>query len=154
MRVFRIEREKYLKEILSGRGAALSRGNRWNSLNTPMVYTSGSKSLAVLEVLTRVDLFQDLPDDRLLVTLNISDSVAMHEMTENELPESWNIFPAGPETRTIGDLFTRSNHFLLLKVPSSLINGEYNYLINPLHPEIHNIKIVSTEPLDTSRWRR
>ena len=81
MLVYRIERQKYLQEVLSGRGAALSYGNRWNSINTHMVYTSGSRSLAMLEVLTRVDLFSDLPEDRLIVTIKIQNEICSFQFT-------------------------------------------------------------------------
>lgn len=44
MRVFRIEREKYLETTLKGLGAALVEGYRWNSLNTSLVYTAESRA--------------------------------------------------------------------------------------------------------------
>ncbi|SHN09219.1 hypothetical protein SAMN04488057_106175 [Cyclobacterium lianum] len=45
MKVYRIEREKYLKSTLTGQGAALTDGFRWNSRNTYLVYTSASRAL-------------------------------------------------------------------------------------------------------------
>ncbi|MCB0820546.1 MAG: RES family NAD+ phosphorylase [Bacteroidetes bacterium] len=154
MLVYRIERTKYLSDVLSGRGAALSRGNRWNSLNTPMVYTSGSKSLAILEVLTRVDLFEDLPEDRLLVSIRIPETIEILEINPGKLPQSWNHFPSGPDTRILGDEFIRKMEMAVLKVPSSLVEGEFNFLINPLHQDVKKIEVVTAEPLHTDRWRR
>ena len=59
MYVYRIERKKYLVDVLSGKGAALCSGNRWNSLHTPMVYTSHKISI----------------DKRQLANLNSNDAL-------------------------------------------------------------------------------
>jgi RES domain-containing protein len=48
MLVYRIARAAY--SALDGEGARRS-GGRWNSPGTPVVYTAGSRALAVLEVL-------------------------------------------------------------------------------------------------------
>jgi len=153
MLVYRIERQKYLYEVLSGRGAALSFGNRWNSINTHMVYTSSSRSLAILEVLTRVDLFSDLPEDRLIVTIDIKNEISIEKLEMRTLPERWNSFPPSKITQTIGDDFIRNSASPILQVPSSLVKGEFNYLINPFHADIAHISVIESEPIDLKRWR-
>jgi len=153
MLVYRIERQLYLNEILNGRGAALSQGNRWNSLHTAMVYTSGSRSLAILEVLTRIDLFTDLPEDRLLVELEIPNSLFIEKLEIQTLPKNWNNFPPNKTTQGLGDTFIRKASIPILQVPSSLVKGEFNFLINPTFAGVSNIQIISTEPLDLKRWR-
>ena len=152
MYVYRIERKKYLDDILSGKGAALCSGNRWNSLHTPMVYTSQSRSLAVLEILARVNAMELVPGDRLLVELEIPDHVRIEEITSVELPPNWNIFPPGEQTQVLGDVFIRMAQAAVCKVPSSLLDGEFNYLINPLHPKSKHLKIIKTIELNMSRW--
>lgn len=132
MLVYRIERQKYLQEVLSGCGAALSYGNRWNSINTHMVYTLGSRSLALLEVLTRVDLFSDLPEDRLLVTIDIQEAIITGKLDVHTLPANWSSFPPTKLTQIIGDDFIRNTAYPILQVPSSLVKDEFNFLINPL----------------------
>ena len=153
MLVYRIERQKYLHEVLSGRGAALSFGNRWNSINTHMVYTSGSRSLAILEVLTRVDLFSDLPEDRLIVTIDIQNETSIEKLEMHTLPARWNSFPPSKITQFIGDNFIRNAASPILQVPSSLVKGEFNYLINPFHADIAHISVIESEPIDLKRWR-
>lgn len=64
MKVFRIDRKKYLDSTLSGIGASRATGFRWNSLNTRLVYTAESRALAILEVAVHLDLAEDLPKDR------------------------------------------------------------------------------------------
>jgi len=152
MYVYRIERTKYLNDILSGKGAALCSGNRWNSLHTPMVYTSQSRSLAVLEILARVIAMELIPGDRMLVELEIPDRIKIEEITLAELPPNWNIFPPGEQTQVLGDAFIRKAKSAVCKVPSSLLEGEFNYLINPLHSDSKHIKQKHADELNFGRW--
>jgi RES domain-containing protein len=154
MLVYRIERQKYLHEVFHGRGAALSRGNRWNSFNTPMVYTSASKSLALLEIMAHIDLFEDLPDDRYILEIEIPDSILIQELRIELLPAGWETFPPGNSTRLIGDEFVRNRLAAVMKVPSSLLKGEFNYLLNPLHESMSSVRLVTAESLDLQRWRK
>jgi hypothetical protein len=39
-------------------------------------------------------------------------------------------------------------------VPSSLVEGEYNFLINPLHPGAKKIRVISAMVLNPERWRK
>ena len=75
MRVYRIEREKYLNTTLKGIGAALAEGYRWNSLHTFLVDTAESGALATLEVSVHLDLNEDLPSDRYYVEIDIPEGV-------------------------------------------------------------------------------
>jgi RES domain-containing protein len=90
MIVYRIEREKYLDVTLTGFGAAMSKGYRWNSFNTRLVYTSESRALATLEVSVHLDLNEDLPTDRFYVEIEIPDNIIMLEVHIDDLPEDWN----------------------------------------------------------------
>ncbi|MCG8307212.1 MAG: RES family NAD+ phosphorylase [Cytophagales bacterium] len=145
MRVYRIEREKYLKSTLSGIGAAQSEGNRWNSLYTSMVYTAESRALANLEVAVHLDLSEDLPTDRHYVEINIPDDIEILELSTKDLPVNWDNKPPINKTRLIGDAFIKSMEAAVLKVPSSIISREYNYLINPMHADAAKIKVMSTQ---------
>lgn len=147
MRVFRIEREKYIENTLSGIGAALTEGYRWNSLNTYLVYTAESRALATLEVSVHIDLTEDLPTDRFYVEIDIPDDLEILELQLENLPENWDSKPPIIETQYIGDDFVKQNNAAILKVPSCIVPQEYNYLINPNHPDCKRIKIVSTQRL-------
>jgi RES domain-containing protein len=152
MYVYRIERKKYLVDVLSGKGVALCSGNRWNSLHTPMVYTSQSRSLAVLEILARVNAMELVPSDRLLVELEIPDRIRIEEIQPGELPPNWNIFPPGEQTQMLGDAFIRKAKAAVCKVPSSLLEGEFNYLINPMHADSKHIRCIKDISLNMRRW--
>lgn len=148
MRVFRIEREKFLSDTLKGIGASLSEGFRWNSVNTKLVYTSESRSLAMLEVAVHLDLILDLPTDRYYVEIDIPDDIQLLEIDIEELPLNWDSKPPISVTQFIGDDFVLNNQSAVLKVPSSIVPFEFNYLINPTHKDVEKIKVVSTTPIN------
>jgi RES domain-containing protein len=50
-------------------------------------------------------------------------------------------------TRQIGDEFLNLNDKLMLKIPSAVIETEYNFMLNPDHIEFKKIKIIDTRPL-------
>lgn len=147
MRVFRIEREKYLKYTLSGIGASMTSGYRWNSLNTKLVYTAESRALATLEVAVHLDLNEDLPNDRFYVEIEIPDSLPILEVKIADLPDDWSAKPPTTTTQVIGDDFVLQNEAAILKVPSSIVPQEFNYLINPNHKDAKKIKLISTTPM-------
>jgi RES domain-containing protein len=142
MVVYRIEREKYLKTTLTGIGASMSKGYRWNSFNTKLVYTDENRSLAILEVSVHLDLSEDLPTDRYYVEIEIPLDITIQEVKVEDLPDDWNSKPPTITTQTIGDDFVFQNVAAILKVPSSIVPHEFNYLINPNHPDSKKIKVI------------
>lgn len=151
MKVYRIEREKYLETTLKGFGAASAEGYRWNSLNTYLVYTAESRALATLEVSVHLDFNEDLPIDRYYVEIDIPDDVEILELKFEDLPDNWDINPPSLETQYIGDDFVKDNEAAVLKVPSSIVPPEYNFLINPNHPDANRITVVSKKQLTFDR---
>jgi len=147
MRVYRIEREKYLKSTLTGIGASMTKGYRWNSLNTKLVYTAESRALATLEVAVHLDLSEDLPTDRYFVEIEIPDDISIQEVHLKDLPKDWDAKPPIATTQIIGDDFVTDNLAAVLKVPSAIVPQEYNYLLNPAHPDFKRIKILSKIPM-------
>ena len=45
----------------------------------------------------------------------------------------------------MGDRFVREKKFMVMRVPSAVIQGDYNYLLNPSHPSFAQVKIQATE---------
>jgi len=147
MVVYRIEREKYLSSTLSGIGASRTKGYRWNSLHTQLVYTAESRALATLEIAVHLDLSQDLPMDRHYVEIEIPDDLLILEVRHNDLPSGWDSKPPTLITQIIGDDFVEQGEAAVLKVPSSIVPQESNYLINPNHPDSKRIMVKSTTPM-------
>src|SRR3990172_5245938 len=52
-----------------------------------------------------------------------------------DLPPNWKSHPAPAETRAIGDTWVAGNASALLRVPSGVVPSEFNYVINPNHPD-------------------
>lgn len=151
MKVFRIEREKYLNSTLLGIGASLSEGFRWNSKNTQLVYTAESRALALLEIAVHLDLSEDLPNDRCFVEIFIPDELEILSLNVQNLPPDWDSKPPSIKTQFIGDEFVRSNAAPVLRVPSSIVKQEYNYLINPRHHDSGKIVVESTKKLEIDK---
>ena len=141
MKVFRLSRKKYSEE-LSGKGASYS-GNRWNSKNTEMIYCASNRALAMAEVAVHLNLAL-LPNDYLMLEIDIPDSIIIDKIDEKNLPPDWNIFPYIQATQQIGDLFINQSKFCLLRVPSAVVKGDFNFLINPFHSDFKHIKISNS----------
>ncbi|WP_053405269.1 RES family NAD+ phosphorylase [Persicobacter sp. CCB-QB2] len=148
MQLFRLSRFPY-KDELSGKGAAKF-GNRWNSKGTEVIYTASSRALANAEVAVHLPL-GILPQDYYMVEIGVPENSSTLELNMEDLPKGWNALPHIPATQKIGDLFVRENAFLLLKVPSVVVFGDFNYVINPFHAQLSEVKIVNTYPFPFDR---
>jgi len=142
MEVFRLSRRKFA-EPLSGHGAAL-RGARWNSMGIEMIYTAENRSLAMAEVAVHLSL-ANLPEDFVMLTIEIPDDASIKEIMQQDLPLFWNSFPAPESTKRIGDQFILENKFLALKIPSVVTKGDFNILINPRHEAFKKVQITQIE---------
>ncbi|WP_206170841.1 RES family NAD+ phosphorylase [Phragmitibacter flavus] len=122
-----------------GEGARLF-GGRWNLAGQRMVYTSSSLALAAMEVLVHLESTEAL--QRLYAYAKASFPHEICETLEMEaLPTDWHADPPPIWTATAGDAWLRSRRSAVLKVPSSLIPDEANYLLNPLHADFAKIEI-------------
>ncbi|MCF6296688.1 MAG: RES family NAD+ phosphorylase [Flavobacteriaceae bacterium] len=148
MQIFRLSRKKYASE-LSGIGASKS-GNRWNSKGTEIIYCADSRALAMAEVSVHIALVT-LPKDFVMMEINIPEKISIQTIKENNLPEDWNNFPHSSKTQKIGDDFIYSKKTCLLKVPSAVVKGDYNFLINPHHKDFSKIKITNTSDFPFDR---
>lgn len=126
MKVYRISKTEYAKD-LAGTGAKLY-GGRWNHVNTPCIYTSESRALAVLEYSVNINI--DFIPNSLTVCIFEIDEKHIQEIQPNNLPADWQEIPAPYSTKTIGTEFLQSD-VPIIKVPSIIIPDEYNYILNP-----------------------
>ena len=138
MEVYRITRCRFIDDF-SGAGAAQHPG-RWNSKGTRMLYTSQSASLAMLETVVHIAGLK-LSVPFCIIVLDIPDSL-ITAITIDKLPGSWRQYPAPDALKYIGDRFIKESEFLALQVPSAVVPEDCNYLINPLHKNFPDIKVV------------
>ncbi|HUP00021.1 MAG TPA: RES family NAD+ phosphorylase [Gemmatimonadota bacterium] len=142
MRVWRITRRPY--RALDGEGARLG-GGRWNSEGVPVVYASASLSLAALEYLAHLEI-EDAPRDLVTMEIDVPDDIRIEEMGASDLPKGWRTTHDHPACLALGDQWAREGRALALKVPSALIPEESSVLLNPVHPEMRRVRVVSTRP--------
>jgi RES domain-containing protein len=57
------------------------------------------------------------------------------------LPEDWRRLPAPPSTREFGTQWVRQARSPVLQVPSIVVDGEFNYVLNPRHADFGQLKI-------------
>ncbi|HWP91452.1 MAG TPA: RES family NAD+ phosphorylase [Thermodesulfobacteriota bacterium] len=143
MQLFRIAKTKYIKD-LTGAGSR-TYGGRWNRKGVGLIYASESRSLAALEFLVHVPA-SIAPRDLSIVTLDIPPQVKPKKLDLAILPPNWRQNPPPEELATIGTEWAQSNESLLLRVPSAIIENEFNVLINPSHPDLKLIKLSKPEP--------
>ncbi len=141
---WRITQAVHTGSAFTGVGAWLE-GGRWNRKGVHMIYTAGSLALAALEIVVH------LPETAILYSHYVRipvqfDSGQVTELALTSLPEDWNGHPPSESTQEIGTSWAIEKKSLVLKVPSSVIPEEYNFLINPLHPDASRLKIGNAEP--------
>lgn len=139
MRVYRITKPKYAED-LTGEGAYLF-GGRWNSAGRRCLYTAESVALAAWE--TYVHLKKNIPKNFVLVTLKIPEDIILLEKEYGDKPTHWKRkSPIHPWTIQTGDDFLMHQKALAMQVPSVVVQGN-NYLINPLHPAMADVNLIS-----------
>ena len=148
MLLYRIATSKHIKD-LSGEGARLH-GGRWNHRGTAVIYTSETRSLATVELLVHVSL-SFAPTDLKMPTIEVPDEPAPEEVEAATLAPNWRGFPAPPELAALGTSWARSGRSLLLRVPSAVVEREYNILINPAHPDMARVVLANVEDFRLDR---
>lgn len=152
MLVFRLSKQSYA-DSLNGKGASIS-GGRWNNKGTSIIYTASNRALAMAEVLVHLSLSR-LPENYLMLSIHIPDGISIQRITGEELPHSWNTFPYPSICQKVGDSFIKESKYCILQVPSAVVQGDFNYLLNPMHNEFKEITIAEREPfpLDNRLFR-
>jgi RES domain-containing protein len=97
----------------------------------------------MLEILVHVPRDQ-APDDLVFVGAEIPDD-AIEDLDVASLPQGWGRTPPPVELRAVGDAWIRQTRALALRVPSAIVPQEHNVLINPEHPQFHNLSIGAPE---------
>jgi len=142
MIVFRLSKAAYALDF-SGKGAEKT-GGRWNSKGVPMVYTGSSRALCTAEIAVHLPLGL-VPAGYSLTQLEIPDRFGFEEPDLKLLTSGWKSFPYTRVTQQVGDSFIKNNKSLVMRVPSAVVQGDYNFIINPLHEGIAEITVVKTE---------
>lgn len=139
MFLYRVANAKYKDSTLSGIGAEKV-GGRWNEVGTRAVYCSENISLALLEYYVHSENIASLPKKILVAKIDIPDDFEIEEL--DNLPEKWDQYPYSSKTTSIFTHLAKSRDFFALKVPSTIIGLENNYILNPLFKDFGKVSIV------------
>lgn len=141
--MWRLCAARYAATAYDGEGAKLY-GGRWSPVGLPLAYTAESRALAVLEVLANVEE----PERLMAVSWVFVPAEIPNDLFEKpaRFPDSWRQFPHSLATQEFGAAWVRAARSVALRVPSAVVPGEFNYLINPAHPEFRHVKIGQPEP--------
>jgi RES domain-containing protein len=141
MQVFRISRPQYA-ESLDGKGAC-EHGGRWNPKGIYLIYTAINRSLAMAEVLVHNIQLQHL-SGLVMVTLDLPVKT-ITRIPDEWLRRGWDAFPPGMASKNVGLHIFEKNIFVF-KVPSVVVPGDYNVLINPMHRKMKDVKVQEISP--------
>ncbi|MGE9269061.1 MAG: RES family NAD+ phosphorylase [Verrucomicrobiales bacterium] len=136
---YRLVSTKWLGGALSGEGAR-KYGGRWNSPGRPAVYLGSTRSLCALELLVHLPSPGSRRKAFSFLSLELP-SASIHTLPTSALPESWREDPPTSATMHLGDDWLAAGSSLALAVPSAIMPEEWNFLLNPLHPDFHRLKI-------------
>jgi len=143
VQAYRIARAEYAASAFTGEGADQF-GGRWNSPGAPVVYMAGHASLAVLEMLAQLKM-HDWLKEFVLFEASFDDDL-LTVVPASRLSPDWRKVPGPQMLLEIGDDWIASRKSAVLKVPSAVVPSEWNYLLNPRHPQFAKIKIELEEP--------
>jgi RES domain-containing protein len=139
---------------LSGK-ASRGASSRWHSPGRTIVYLAESAAGALLEHVAHfmdTDAGGALPRVYQLLQVSVSDECRMQSL--NKLTQSdWQEHPE--VTRAIGDAWLAAGDTPLARVPSAILPQTWNYLLNPDHPDAHQVQVaeVIKERIDSGLFR-
>lgn len=132
LQTWRICPATYAADMFGGKGG-LYFPARWHNKGRLIVYVAESRALAALEILANTQDRAAL-HTRPWIIARAELPVSVIE-TPARLPDDWRAQPPPASARAFGDAWLASRRSPALRVPSAVILGEFNYLLNPLHPD-------------------
>lgn len=142
MDVYRLSNARRADD-LTGTGAKIG-GGRWNYMGTPVLYTASSRALATLEVLVHSPL-SFVPDYYRMLTIRVPED-SMQTVPLDQLPDGWSGLTPPSAIKYITETWITENKFLVLKVPSAVVEGEFNLLLNPAHSRFSDVRTTDKQP--------
>ncbi len=127
---------------LSGRGGERVDG-RWHTRGRSIIYCAENASLSILE--GRVHLILSAsPSDYVLMRIAVPEDVKARHVGPADLPLDWR--DKQDLTRRLGNAWLEEGHFMLLTVPSAIVDLERNVLVNPQHPDMSRLGVPAILP--------
>jgi RES domain-containing protein len=147
--VFRLGKHAYRAQLFSGEGGLYASG-RWTARGQPVVYTSASISLAVLEYTVNYRRRGWVPAT-VLGRASIPTGVTVETVSIDELPPRWSAADPPPQLQKIGGQWLERRRSVVLRLPSAIVTEEWNYLLNPLHADFGKLTFSAPQPFNFDR---
>lgn len=144
LEAWRVTKAAYARTAFDGEGARRA-GGRFNSKGTAVVYAADSLALALLEVAVHLPSYHGLRG-RVAFRLTFEASI-VNTLTESDLPADWRSMPPARATQQLGDAWVREGQSAVLRVPSVVVPGAYNLVLNPAHEDFSRIEIEEPFPV-------
>ena len=139
MEIYRICLAKYAGELV-----ASGNPSRWSLRGQLVIYAAGSRALACLEnVVHRSG--EGLNQLFKVVRIEVPDTLLLEELPADQLPPDWQLPDAYARCQPLGADWYRRQAAPVLRVPSSIIVNEYNYVLNTQHPDFGLVRILERE---------
>ncbi|MGN6530973.1 MAG: RES family NAD+ phosphorylase [Ginsengibacter sp.] len=142
MIVYRISLAEYSKKLIASGNPA-----RWNSKDTKIIYTAESKALACLENVVHRNS-KGLQRNFRQMNIEIPDEIQIEEIKITGLKTDWKELIRISYTQSIGDKWIKVGKTAVSKVPSAIVPGDSNFLLNPAHKDFKKIKLLKTLPFE------
>lgn len=142
MQVWRLFPARFRETAFTGIGG-LYAAARWNHLGVMMIYTATSRALAALEFFVNLDP-GEAPKD-LLIAEAVAPDTLIETLDLNALPANWRERNS-EACRDSGSRWARTGRSLGLRVPSAVVDGEWNVLLNPKHRDFAKLEIAKPKP--------
>ena len=139
MIVYRITTDKWCRNLEASGNSA-----RWNSRGSFMIYAAGSRALACLENIVHRSGEMSGKIYKVML-IEIPASLEIQAIKKSSLHKDWKSLTNYSYCQQKGNQWLKEGATCILKVPSVIIDEEFNYLINPQHNQFKKIKLADVE---------
>lgn len=138
MLVYRIVHKKYSNSLQSS-----GLEGRWNGRGKKVIYTGGTVEIAFLESMIRRQ-GAGFNDNFRTMIIEIPDEVKVSHIRVSSLPPGWRDFRDYSKCQQLGNDWYDKSETAVLKVPSAVLPGTFNYILNSVHPAFRKIRILAS----------
>jgi len=124
---------------------------RWNGNGRKVIYCAESVAIAFLENMVRRQGVGFNADFKTMI-LEIPDTLEIQEIEASDLPAGWRQFTDYSKCQPIGNAWYDDGNIPVLKVPSAVLPESFNYVINSLHPDFKQVKLIEVTDLIPDEW--
>ncbi|MBN8784052.1 MAG: RES family NAD+ phosphorylase [Terrimonas ferruginea] len=133
-------------KIYSGSLFAPGLEGRWNGNGRKVIYTAESIPIAFMENMIRRKGLGFNKQFAIMV-IEVPDKLSISEVKMSALKSGWRDYRDYSICQTVGNKWYDEGLTPLLKVPSSILPTNFNYVLNATHAQFAEIKLLHTSEL-------